>query len=68
LKADQPFLGQLVTMIITWTLLDLACKLFYGLSAQGAARYLRTGKGQSWFNRISAGLFGGAGAAALISH
>jgi threonine/homoserine/homoserine lactone efflux protein len=55
-------------MIITWTLLDLACKLFYGLSAQGAARYLRTGKGQSWFNRISAGLFGGAGAAALISH
>ncbi|SDH98209.1 LysE family translocator [Pseudomonas abietaniphila] len=68
LKADQPFLGQLITMIITWTLLDLACKLFYGLSAQSAARYLRTGKGQSWFNRISAGLFGTAGTAALISH
>lgn len=68
LKADQPFLGQLLTMIITWTLLDLGCKLFYGLSAQSAARYLRTGKGQSWFNRISAGLFGTAGTAALISH
>ncbi|WP_296259184.1 MULTISPECIES: LysE family translocator [unclassified Pseudomonas] len=68
LKPDQPFAGQLITMIITWTLLDLACKLFYGLSAQGAARYLRTGKGQSWFNRISAGLFGGAGTAALLSH
>lgn len=68
LKADQPFLGQLITMIITWTVLDLACKLFYGLSAQGAARYLRTGKGQSWFNRISAGLFGGAGTAALLTH
>ncbi|WP_110946739.1 LysE family translocator [Pseudomonas bohemica] len=68
LKAEQPFLGQLITMIITWTLLDLACKLFYGLSAQGAARYLRTGKGQSWFNRVSAGLFGGAGTAALLSH
>lgn len=68
LKADQPFLGQLITMIVTWAILDLACKLFYGLGAQGAARYLRTGKGQSWFNRISAGLFGTAGTAALISH
>ncbi|TDV67927.1 LysE family translocator [Pseudomonas sp. LP_7_YM] len=68
LKPGQPFAGQLITLIITWTLLDLACKLFYGLSAQGAARYLRTGKGQSWFNRVSAGLFGGAGTAALLSH
>jgi threonine/homoserine/homoserine lactone efflux protein len=67
-KADQPFVGQLITMIISWTLLDLACKLFYGLSAQGAARYLRSGKGQSWFNRVSAGLFGAAGTAALLSR
>src|ERR1700712_889572 len=68
LKADQPFVGQLITMIISWTLLDLACKLFYGLSAQGAARYLRSGKGQNWFNRVSAGLFGAAGTAALLSR
>jgi threonine/homoserine/homoserine lactone efflux protein len=40
----------------------------YGLSAHGAARYLRSGKGQSWFNRISAGLFGSAGAASLLSN
>jgi threonine/homoserine/homoserine lactone efflux protein len=68
LKADQPFLGQLITMIITWTVLDLACKLFYGLSAQGASRYLRSGKGQSWFNRVSAGLFGTAGTVSLLSR
>jgi threonine/homoserine/homoserine lactone efflux protein len=68
LKADQPFFGQLITMIITWTVLDLSCKLFYGLSARSAARYLRTGKGQTWFNRISAGLFGTAGTVALISR
>jgi len=68
LKADQPFLGQLITMIITWTVLDLACKLFYGLSAQGASRYLRSGKGQSWFNRVSAGLFGAAGTVSLLSR
>lgn len=47
-------LGQLLVMIATWAVLDLCCKLFYGLSAQGAARYLRSGKGQVWFNRISA--------------
>ncbi|UVJ45509.1 LysE family translocator [Pseudomonas sp. LS1212] len=68
LSADKPFLGQLLIMIATWAVLDLACKLAYGLSAHGAARYLRSGKGQSWFNRVSAGLFGGAGAASLLSR
>ena len=68
LTAEQPFLSQLLIMIATWTVLDLACKLAYGLSAHGAARYLRSGKGQTWFNRISAGLFGTAGAASLLSR
>ncbi|WP_426142068.1 LysE family translocator [Pseudomonas sp. DWP3-1-2] len=68
LNAEQPFLNQLLIMIATWTVLDLSCKLFYGLSAHGAARYLRSGKGQTWFNRISAGLFGTAGAASLLSR
>jgi len=69
LRADQPFLPQLLIMIATWVVLDLCCKLAYGLGANGAARYLRSGKGQSWFNRVSAGLFGGAGAASLLgSH
>lgn len=66
LSSQQPFLPQLLIMIATWTLLDLLCKLAYGLSAHGAARYLRSGKGQGWFNRVSAGLFGGAGAVALL--
>ncbi|SDS93078.1 Threonine/homoserine/homoserine lactone efflux protein [Pseudomonas asplenii] len=68
LKADQPFLGQLLVMIATWTVLDLLCKLTYGLGAHGAAKYLRSGKGHSWFNRVSAGLFSGAGAASLLSR
>ena len=68
ISAERPLLGQLLVMIDTWAVLDLSCKLFYGLSAQGAARYLRSGKGQVWFNRISAALFGGAGAASLLSR
>lgn len=68
LNAQQPFLSQLLIMIATWTVLDLLCKVTYGLSAHGAARYLRSGKGQSWFNRVSAGLFGAAGAASLLSR
>ena len=60
------FLPQLLIMIATWTVLDLLCKLAYGLGAHGAARYLRSGAGQSWFNRISAALFGGAATAALL--
>ena len=68
LNPDLPFLNQLLVMIATWTVLDLLCKLAYGLSAHGAAGYLRSGKGQSWFNRISAGLFGVAGTASLLSR
>ncbi|KMN11913.1 LysE family translocator [Pseudomonas weihenstephanensis] len=68
LNPDQPFLSQLLVMIATWTVLDLCCKLAYGLGAHGAAGYLRSGKGQSWFNRVSAGLFGAAGTASLLSR
>ncbi|WP_397449010.1 LysE family translocator [Pseudomonas sp. NA-150] len=68
LRAGEPLFGQLAIMIASWTVLDLLCKVAYGLSAHGAARYLRSGKGQSWFNRVSAGLFGTAGAVSLLSR
>ncbi|WP_137817328.1 LysE family translocator [Pseudomonas sp. 2FG] len=68
ISSERPLLTQLLMMIATWTVLDLASKLFYGLSARGAARFLRSGKGQVWFNRISAGLFAGAGTASLLSR
>ncbi|MNF18618.1 hypothetical protein D3C80_2228090 [compost metagenome] len=55
-------------MITTWAVLDFACKLFYGLSARGAAHFLRSGKGQVWFNRGSAALFATAGGASLLSR
>ncbi|MBW0238140.1 LysE family translocator [Pseudomonas sp. D1HM] len=68
LNPDQPFFPQLLVMIATWTVLDLLCKLAYGLGAHEAAGYLRSGKGQGWFNRISAGLFSLAGTASLLSR
>lgn len=68
ISAEQSITSQLLLMIATWAVLDLLCKLLYGLSAQGAANYLRSGKGHVWFNRISAALFGGAGAASLLSR
>ncbi|MBD8190724.1 LysE family translocator [Pseudomonas fluorescens] len=66
LSTEQAFLPQLLIMIATWAALDLLCKLAYGLGAHGAARYLRSGAGQSWFNRVSAALFSGAGVLSLI--
>ncbi|MET1076480.1 MAG: LysE family translocator [Pseudomonas sp.] len=68
IQPGRPFLPQLLLMILTWALLDLGCKLAYGLGAHGAARYLRSGRGQAWFNRGSAALFGGAGLASLLSR
>ena len=68
ISAEHPILSQLLVLILTWAALDLGCKLFYGLSAHGAARYLRSGKGQVWFNRVSAGLFASAATASLLSR
>ncbi|TRX73301.1 LysE family translocator [Pseudomonas mangiferae] len=68
LDAGRPLSAQLLTMIATWAVLDLLCKLGYGLGARGAARYLRSGRGKVWFERISAGLFAGAGGASLLSR
>ncbi|WP_425914836.1 LysE family translocator [Pseudomonas sp. GWSMS-1] len=68
LSAERSLLNQLLVMIATWAVLDLACKLLYALSAQGAARYLLSGNGQVWFNRTSAALFGGAGTVSLLSR
>jgi threonine/homoserine/homoserine lactone efflux protein len=68
ISADSPILTQLLVMIATWAVLDLLCKLFYGLSARSAAGFLRSGKGQVWFNRSSAALFAAAGALSLFSR
>jgi threonine/homoserine/homoserine lactone efflux protein len=68
ISASQPLTGQLLLMIATWALLDLACKLFYACSAHALARPLRSSTGQLWLQRISAALFGIAGGAALLAH
>ncbi|MNZ45449.1 Homoserine/homoserine lactone efflux protein [compost metagenome] len=68
LTTAHPLWQQLLLMIATWAVLDFACKLFYGLSARGAAHFLRSGKGQVWFNRGSAALFATAGGASLLSR
>jgi threonine/homoserine/homoserine lactone efflux protein len=66
IRAEAPLAQQLGVMIVTWAVLDLCCKLSYGLLARTAGSYLRSGRGQQWFNRASATLFAGAGAAALF--
>jgi threonine/homoserine/homoserine lactone efflux protein len=67
ISPSTPIHLQLMTMIATWAVLDLCCKLFYGVGAQKLAKHLRSERGHAWFNRISAGLFGGAGALSLLS-
>ncbi len=68
ISADVPLGLQLAAMVATWAVLDLCCKLSYGLLARGAGNYLRSGRGQQWFNRASAGLFASAGMAALLGQ
>ncbi|MDO8697991.1 MAG: LysE family translocator [Pseudomonas sp.] len=68
INSERPLLSQLLLLIASWLILDLGCKLFYGLSAQAAAGYLRSGQGQVWFNRASATLFAGAGTLSLLSR
>lgn len=68
IRADVPLWPQLGVMILTWAVLDLCCKLGYGLLARSAGGYLRSARGQRWFNRASAALFATAGTAALLSQ
>ncbi|WP_271271641.1 LysE family translocator [Aliamphritea hakodatensis] len=60
------FLPQLITMIVSWCVLDLVCKLFYGGGAQLVAPWLQKSRGVQIFNRISAGIFVTAGGAVLL--
>ncbi len=60
------FLPQLITMIASWCVLDLVCKLFYGGGAQLLAPWLQKSRGIQIFNRISAGIFVTAGGAVLL--
>ena len=68
ISPEVPMGAQLGVMIATWAALDLCCKLGYGLLARSAGGYLRSGRGQQWFNRASAALFATAGTAALLSQ
>lgn len=68
IRADVPLGPQLGVMVLTWAALDLCCKLSYGLLARSAGGYLRSGRGQQWFNRASAALFATAGTVALIGQ
>lgn len=65
IQAQAPLGTQLLVMGLSWALIDLGCKLGYGLLARGAGRYLRSGQGRRWFNRASAALFAAAGTGAL---
>lgn len=68
ITSTEPLLPQLLVMALTWAVLDLCCKLGYGLLARSAGAYLRSGRGQQWFNRASAALFASAGTAALLGQ
>ncbi|SIS70423.1 LysE family translocator [Neptunomonas antarctica] len=58
--------SQLLVMIVSWCLLDLACKLFYGCSAKLLAPALSKTRNLRTFNRVSAGIFVSAGTAVLL--
>ncbi len=66
IDAGSAFAPQLITMVISWAVLDLCCKLLYGGSARLIAPALRSGRGQGIFNRVCGGLFVSAGASAML--
>lgn len=68
IAADRALLPQLLLMILTWAGADLVCKLGYGLTARGAARFITSGRSRAWFNRVTAGIFASAGTAAVLSR
>lgn len=68
IEAGRSLWPQLGAMILTWAVLDLCCKLGYGVLARSAGSYLRSHRGQRMFNRASAALFATAGTVALAGQ
>ncbi|RDE23072.1 LysE family translocator [Motiliproteus coralliicola] len=63
---QQSMTTQLLIVAASWCVIDLACKLFYGNCARLMAPVLKQAKNMQLFNRLCAGLFASAGAAALL--
>ncbi len=66
ISPETAFLPQLLIMCVSWCLIDLLCKLTYGITAKLITPLLKRGRNLEYFNRASAGLFVGVGSLVLV--
>ncbi|MGI9279699.1 MAG: LysE family translocator [Endozoicomonas sp.] len=66
IQSGQDLLPQIVIIVITWVVVDLMCKLLYGLLAKSVKPLLNTEKSLLLFDRSTGGLYILAGIAAAL--
>ncbi|WP_373690654.1 hypothetical protein [Endozoicomonas sp. ISHI1] len=66
ISSEKPLLDQIVIVVVTWMLVDLVCKLLYGLLAIIIKPILRTEKSKSIFDRSTGAFYIIAGIAAVL--
>ncbi|WP_257287730.1 LysE family translocator [Endozoicomonas sp. SESOKO2] len=66
ISSEKPLLDQIVIVVVTWMLVDLVCKLLYGLLAKIIKPILRTEKSKSIFDRSTGAFYIIAGIAAVL--
>jgi threonine/homoserine/homoserine lactone efflux protein len=57
---------QLLVMVATWTVVDVACKLGYGSAAKAVNSFLRSVRGKKLFNGVTGVFFIGTALSALF--
>ncbi|MGI2027213.1 LysE family translocator [Endozoicomonas acroporae] len=65
ISSEKPLADQIFIIVMTWILVDLFCKLLYGLLAKSIKPMLNTQKSKSIFDRLTGALYIIAGIAAV---
>ncbi|WP_422137651.1 LysE family translocator [Endozoicomonas sp. ALC020] len=66
INRDQDLVQQILIIVMTWVVVDLVCKLLYGLLSKSVKPMLSTKKSMLLFERSTGGLYVLAGIAAVL--
>ncbi|WOG29828.1 LysE family translocator [Endozoicomonas sp. 8E] len=66
ISRDHDLVQQILIIVMTWVVVDLVCKLLYGLLSKSVKPMLNTKKSMSLFERSTGGLYVLAGIAAVL--
>lgn len=66
ISEESNLIDQIMIIVVTWIVVDLICKIIYGLLAKSIRPFLTTGKSMAMFDKSTGALYIAAGVAAAF--